>query len=316
MTDTQFIELTDSIRVESLRMPSYIPDGESFKIAVGLEFQGKSYETEMLAYDHGNFMLVDKNTPFAKTDGLEALIAGRYPDDVERIFSGIAVNVDRFIAETSMSELDFQDEVFKFSVDTYVDELEIYSVAIEPKPGGGGFAGKAIVLFDQEHTIEFDASERALRSSFYVKEFVEPESSTLWEAIGGGKLAGPVFERFREKLNDYVDRNFSDLTNTAYVAFEVDGRERLQDADIHKIAHLLAPEQNHHTTALMKALSDFNANTPSVDGIVKKDGVWAVSGDKHRIQIRDEIYSVTGNLATPFREQRRAYSGLSFGERG
>ncbi|OHZ03002.1 hypothetical protein [Salinicola sp. MIT1003] len=319
MTDTQFMELTDSIRVESLRLPSYIPDGESFKIAVGLEFQGKVYETEMLAYDHGNFTLVDKSAPFAKTDGLEALIAGRYPDDVERIFSGIAVNVDRFVCEQSERSLEAEKaEIERLELEeatALADEIAIQKVSIEPY--GDGHKGIVTFAWGADlHALQFIASERPIRASYAVVGFIDEERSDLRGILGGGRFTELVFQQLEDRLSGYVEENFTDFSNLRYETFELAGRDSLDKADIDAIALVLAPRGGKPADDIRSALADLTSDSEPVLGLSKVDGSWRIDQGFSAGQIRDKLFSVTGHEMKGFDRVKSMLSGgLSFGDR-
>jgi hypothetical protein len=319
MKDEQLIELIDAVRVESLRMPQYVPDGETFKIVVNLIFEGKLYETEMRAFDHGISLFVDKSAPFAKTDGLEALIAGRYPDDVERIFSGIAVNVDRFVCEQSERSLEAEKaEIERLELEeatALADEIAIQKVSIEPY--GDGHKGIVTFAWGADlHALQFIASERPIRASYAVVGFIDEERSDLRGILGGGRFTELVFQQLEDRLSGYVEENFTDFSNLRYETFELAGRDSLDKANIDAIALALAPKGGKPADDIRRALAELTADSEPVLGLSKVDGQWQVDQGFSRVQIRDKLFSVTGHEMKSFDRVKSMLSGgLSFSDR-
>jgi hypothetical protein len=319
MKDEQFIELIDAVRVESLRMPQYVPDGETFKIGVSLIFEGKLYETEMRAFDHGDFLLVDKSEPFASTDGLEFVLAGRYPDFVDEIFSGIAVNVDRFVCEQSERSLEAeQAEIERLELEeatALADDITIQKVSIEPY--GDGHKGIATFAWGTDlHAIQFIASERPIRASYAVVGFIDEERSDLRGILGGGRFTELVFQQLEDRLSGYVKENFTDFQNLRYETFELAGRDSLDKADIDAIALALAPKGGRPADDIRSALADLTGDSEPVLGLSKVDGQWRIDQGFSAGQIRDKLFSVTGHEMKGFdRVKSMLSSGLSFGER-
>lgn len=319
MTDEQLIELTDAVRVESLRMPQYVPDGETFKVAVNLIFEGKLYETEMRANDHGISLLVDKSEPFASTDGLEFELAGRYPDHVDEIFSGIAVNVDRFVFEQGERDLDAERvEIERLELEEateLADEITIQKVSIEPY--GDGHKGIATFAWGADlHAIQFIASERPIRASYAMSGFMDEDSTDLHAILGGGRFTELVFQQLEDRLAGYVEANFTDFSNLRYETFELAGKDSLDKADINAIAVALAPKGGKPADDVRSALADLTADSEPVMGLSKVDGSWRIDQGFSAGQIRDKLFSVTGHEMKGFdRVKSMLSSGLSFSDR-
>ncbi|WP_110685937.1 hypothetical protein [Salinicola aestuarinus] len=322
MKDEQLVELIDAVRVESLRMPSYVPDGETFKIGVSLVFEGKLYETEMRANDHGISLLVDKSEPFASTDGLEFELAGRYPEHVDEIFSGIAVNVDRFVFEQGERDLDAEKaekaEIERIELEeatALADEITIQKVSIEPY--GDGHKGIATFAWGADlHAIQFIASERPIRASYAVVGLIDEESSSLGAKLGSNRFSELVFQQLEDRLSSFVEDSYTDFQNLRYETFELAGRDSLDLKDIDAIAVALAPRGGKHSDDIRSALAELTGDSAPVLGLTKVDGQWQVDQGFSRGQIRDKLFSVTGHEMKGFdRVKSMLSSGLSFSDR-
>lgn len=273
----------------------------------------------MRANDHGDFLLVDKSEPFATTDGLEFELAGRYPEHVDEIFSGIAVNVDRFVFEQGQRDLDAEKaEIERLELEEateLADEITIQKVSIEPY--GDGHKGIATFAWGADlHAVQFIASERPIRASYAVVGFIDEDNSSIGAKLSSNRFSELVFQQLEDRLAGYVEESYSDFSNLRYETFELAGKDSLDSADIDAIAVALAPKGGKHCDDIRSALTELTADSEPVLGLSKVDGQWQVDQGFSRGQIRDKLFSVTGHEMKGFdRVKSMLSNGLSFGER-